>query len=71
MLRFIRSEQSLAARRERQEKVERAVVHAFRQFSEVLKKAADVLEARRLERGGYDKQEKFLERTHSTPKARR
>lgn len=70
-LRFFRKENSSPARREREEKVERALVEGFRRLSELLKKAADGLEARRLERGGYDKQEKFLERTTPPPKDRR
>lgn len=62
-LRFFRKENSSPARREREEKIERALVDGFRQLSDLLKKAADLIEAKRLERGGYDKQEKFLERT--------
>jgi hypothetical protein len=61
-LRFFRKENSSPARREREEQIERAVVDGFRQLSNLLKKAADLIEAKRLERGGYDKQEKFLER---------
>lgn len=66
-LRFFRKENSSPARREREEKIERALVDGFRQLSDLLKKAADVIEAKRLERGGYDKQEKFLERTAPPP----
>lgn len=62
-LRFFRKENSSPARREREEKIQRAVVDGFRQLSDLLKKAADLIEAKRLERHGYDKQEKFLERT--------
>ncbi len=61
-LRFFWRERSTAAQRERQEKVERAVADGFRQLSEMLKKAADLVEARRLYRSGYEKQEKYLER---------
>ena len=71
-LRFFRKENSSPARREREEKLERALVDGFRQLSDLLKKAAEVIEARRLERGGYDKQEKFLERAAPPdPKDRR
>ena len=72
-LRFFRKENSTPARREREEKIERALVDGFRQLSELLKKAADVIEAKRLERHGYDKQEKFLERApkEAPPKDRR
>lgn len=62
-LRFFRKENSSVARREREEQVQRAVVQGFRKLSEVLKKAADLIEAQRLERGGYEQQEKFLERS--------
>ena len=62
-LRFFRKENSTPARREREEKIERALIDSFRHLSNFLKRAADVIEAKRLERGGYDKQEKFLERT--------
>ena len=73
-LRFFRKENSTPARREREEKLERALVDGFRQLSNLLKKAADVIEAKRLERHGYDKQEKFLERAakgEAPPKERR
>ena len=66
-LRFFRKENSSPARREREEKIERALVDGFRSLSALLKKAADVIEAKRLERGGYDKQEKFLERAPTPP----
>lgn len=62
-LRFFRKENSSVARREREEQLERALVKGFRSLSDLLKKAADLIEAQRLERGGYEKQEKFLERT--------
>jgi hypothetical protein len=62
-LRFFRKENSSVARREREEQVERAVVQGFRKLSDLLKKAADLIEAQRLERSGYEKQETFLQRT--------
>lgn len=65
-LRFFRKENSSVARREREEQLERALVKGFRSLSDLLKKAADLIEAQRLERGGYEKQEKFLERTERT-----
>lgn len=74
-LRFFRKENSSPARREREEKIEKALVDGFRQLSTLLQKAADLIEAKRLERHGYDKQEKFLERSEPgkpapEPKAR-
>ncbi len=68
-LRFFRKESSRVARREREEQLQKAVVDGFRHLSDLLKRAADAIEAHRLERNGYDKQEKFLERT--PPKDRR
>ena len=68
-LRFFRKEESSPARRERQEQLQKAVVDGFRQLSALLKRAADAIEASRLQKNGYDKQEKFLERT--PPKDRR
>ena len=69
-LRIFRKENSVPARREREEQVERALVQGFRSLADLLKKAADLIEAKRLERHGFDKQEKFLERTPA-PKDRR
>lgn len=65
---LFRRENSDAARRDRQEALERAVVQSLRRFSDVLRHAAEVLEARRLARGGYERPQAFLERT--TPPAR-
>lgn len=62
-LRLFRREKSAAARREREERFEKAVVEGFRTLSDLLKVAADAIEAKRLERQGFDKQEKFLERS--------
>jgi hypothetical protein len=56
-------ESTEAARRERQEQLEKRVVEGFRQLSGLLQKAAEYIEARRLERNGFREQEKFLERT--------
>lgn len=66
-LRFFRKEKSTAAQREREEKIERALASGFRYFADILQKSADLIEARRLERGGYEKQEKFLDRTTPPP----
>lgn len=61
-LRFFRKENSSAARREREEQIEKALANGLRVLSDLFKKSAEVIEARRLERGGYEKQEKYLER---------
>lgn len=60
---LFRRENSSAARRERQAKLERALTEGLRRLSDVLKSTADLIEARRLERRGYEQQERFLERT--------
>jgi hypothetical protein len=60
---LFRRENNEAARRERQEQLEKRVVDGFRQLSGLLHQAAEYLEARRLERNGFRAQEKFLERT--------
>ncbi len=60
---LFRKENNPAAQRERRERLERRIAEGFRQLSLVFQKAAEVVEARRLERNGYESQEKFLERT--------
>lgn len=59
---LFRRDNSTAAQRERADQIERRVVEGFRQLSSLFTKAAELIEARRLERNGYDKPEKFLER---------
>jgi len=59
---LFRRENSSAARREREEKLQRAVTEGLRKLADVLKHAADLIEQRRLERRGYPPQERFLER---------
>lgn len=61
-MRWFRRENSEAARRERAEQVERAVIDGFRALSQVLQRAADFMEQRRLHRSGYEEQGRFLER---------
>jgi hypothetical protein len=60
---LFRRENSSAARREREEQLQRAVTEGLRKLSDLLKQAADLIEARRLEKSGYEPQERFLERT--------
>lgn len=56
-------ENSPAARREREAQLERRLTNGLRRLSEVLRLMADRIEARRLERRGFETQERFLERT--------
>ncbi len=62
LLSFLRKENSAPARRERQEQLERLLTEGLRTLSGMLKSAADTLERQRLERSGYEKQDKFLKR---------
>ncbi|MFO0594110.1 MAG: hypothetical protein U0228_02365 [Myxococcaceae bacterium] len=66
-LRFFRKENSSSARRERAEQIEKAFAQGLRTLSELFKKTAEIIEARRLERGGYEKQDKYLERVTPPP----
>jgi len=58
-----RSENSSAARREREEKMQKAVSDGLRTLGLMFSRAADFIEKKRLERQGYQKQGRFLERT--------
>ena len=60
---LFKREKSAAAKRERQAEVERAVTQGLRTLSGLLLKVANQLEAQRLARDGYEKQERFLERS--------
>ena len=62
LLKLLQRENSSAARRERQEQLERLFTDGLRTVSTLLKKAADNLERQRLERSGYEAQDKFLKR---------
>lgn len=64
---LFRRENSSAARREREAQLEKAVTDGLRKLSDVLKQAADLIEARRLEKRGYPPQERFLERSDKDP----
>lgn len=62
LLAFLRKENSTAARRERHDQLERLFTEGLRTLSTLLKSAADNLERQRLERSGYERQDKFLKR---------
>jgi hypothetical protein len=59
---LFRRENSSAAKRERQEQLERAVTDGLRRLSQVLKQAADLIEKQRLSRSGYETKQDFLQR---------
>lgn len=48
--------------RERQGQFEKLVADSLRALSQAFSKLADAVDAQRLSRAGYEKQEKFLER---------
>lgn len=58
-----RKENSSAARREREEQLQKALAEGLRTVGHLFARAADFIEKQRLERQGYEKQERFLERT--------
>ncbi len=58
-----RKENSSAAAREREEKLQKALSEGLRTLGLMFQRAADTIEKKRLERQGYAKQDRFLERT--------
>ncbi len=58
-----RKENSSVAQREREEQLQKALAEGLRTLGLMLQRAADFVEKKRLERQGYDKQGRFLERT--------
>ena len=60
---LFRRENSAAARREREEQIERAVSAGLRTLASMFQKAADLIESRRLNRNGFKPPGEFLERT--------
>jgi hypothetical protein len=65
---LFRRENSAAAKRERQRRLERALTEGLRRLSDVLKEAADLIEKQRLAREGYETKQPFLERTDASKK---
>ncbi len=63
---LFRRETSDAARRERMEEVERQVTQSLRSIAGAFTSLANMIEQRRLQRAGYEKQERFLERTDTS-----
>ncbi len=58
-----RRENSSAARRERENQLHKALVDGLRTLGSLFTHAAELVEKRRLERQGFERQEHFLERT--------
>jgi len=65
---LFRRENNHAARRERVDRAERRAAATFRRLSELFQRAAELIEARRLERSGYHPPERFLERSEKEPR---
>lgn len=59
---LFRRERSEAARRERQEELDRLLTEGLRTLSGLLARLADHVEQQRLARRGYAEQERFLAR---------
>ena len=68
---LFKRESSDAARRERVEELERAVTQSLRTLAGAFTQLANAIEQRRLSRAGYEKQERFLERTDTKDAAPR
>jgi hypothetical protein len=60
---FKRSENSTAAKRERQSERERMLTEGLRTLSKLAMELADRLEKQRLAREGYEPQDQYLKRT--------
>jgi hypothetical protein len=60
---LFRRESNAVAQRERVERFERRVAEGFRQLAAMLSKAAELIDAQRLKRSGYQRPDNFLERT--------
>jgi hypothetical protein len=58
-----RKENSSVAQREREEQLQKALSDGLRTLGLMFGRAADFIEKRRLEKQGYEKQGRFLERT--------
>jgi hypothetical protein len=63
---FFKRESTDAARRERVEGLERAVTQSLRSLASAFSQLANMIEQRRLQRAGYEKQERFLVRTDAS-----
>ncbi|MBX5483376.1 MAG: hypothetical protein IRZ16_16265 [Myxococcaceae bacterium] len=62
---FSRRENSRQAQLEAQARFERALAEGLRALGTLFSRAAEVIEAQRLQREGYGEQEKYLERLDS------
>ena len=62
LLSIFKKENSRAALRERQNQVEKLLAESLRMLGQVCGKLADVVDSQRLQRNGYEKQERYLER---------
>lgn len=66
---LFRRERSSVAAKEAQDRAEKLLAESFRLLSQVCTKMADLIETQRLQRAGYEPQEKYLERMDQKHKA--
>jgi hypothetical protein len=59
---LFRRDRSKQAQLEAQEELERLMAASFRTLGQLLSRAADLIEAQRLSRSGFEKQGRFLQR---------
>lgn len=59
---LFKRDNSKQAQLEAQEHFERLVAESFRTLGQLFTKAAELVEAQRLQRAGYEKQDQFLKR---------
>ncbi len=65
---FFKRQSTSVASKNRQDQAEKLFAESLRMMGQVFGKLADVVEAQRLNRAGYEDQEKFLERTDKKEK---
>ena len=64
---LFRRESNQAARLERIDRAERRAAAGFRRLADLFRRAAELIEARRLERNGYQPPGRFLDRSDKPP----
>ena len=60
-------DKSIAAQKDRSDAVDKMLTETLRTVAGMFTKMADLIERQRLERSGYEEQEKFLQRTDKKP----
>lgn len=65
---LFQKDRSVQAVKEAQDRTDKLLADTFRLLGQVCGKMADLIEAQRLSRNGYEKQERYLERIDGEPK---